>query len=90
MTLQDWDEFNRRLYTCVSRFSSLPPHTSRDCYRMGDTVTGLLRLADQERVICRRRRTVTLHYERLMHQAEEALRNLEGHVIMATLMRKDQ
>lgn len=90
MTLEDWDELNSRLYTCISRFPRLPSHTMRDCRRMSDTVIELLRQADQERVICRRRRTLTARYEQCMEQAQQALRNLEGHVIMATLMRKDQ
>jgi REP element-mobilizing transposase RayT len=56
---------------------------------MSDHVHNLLSAADHERVNCRRRRFVTLRFEHLMQQAQEALQNLEGHVILATLMRKD-
>lgn len=90
MDLQDWDHINGRLYACFSRISRLPPQTARDCRRMSETVAQLLRQADQERVICRRRHSVTTRYEQYMQQAQEALQNLEGHVIMAMLMRKDQ
>ena len=90
MTLQDWDELNSRLDTCVSRLPRLNPQTARDCRRMSETVAQLLRQADQDRVICRRRHSVTTRYEQYMQQAQEALQNLEGHVIMAMLMRKDQ
>jgi len=90
MTLEDWDQFNARLYVCASRLNGLPRHTTRDCRRMSDTVSNLLRAADQERVNCRRRNQITTRYTDLMQQAQEALKNLEGHVIIATLMRKDQ
>jgi len=87
--LEDWDEINTRLHNSLSRLGNLPPHTIRDCRRMAQPVLDLLRLADQERVICRRRRTPTARYTQLIEQAQEALTNFEGHVIMASLMRKD-
>lgn len=88
MTLEDWDEISARLDKCLIQLGNLSDRTRLDCRRMSNHVQEIMRLADQERVICRRRRTVTTKYEQLIQQAQEALRNLEGHVIMATLMRK--
>ncbi len=90
MTLDDWDQFNARLYTCTSKLSRLPVNTRLDCQRMSDNVSNLLRVADQERVNCRRQNRVTGRYLELMQQAQVALKSLEGHVIIATLMRTDQ
>jgi REP element-mobilizing transposase RayT len=89
MQLEYWDELNARLHKCTSGLARLPRHTILDCRRMSDHVHNLLSAADHERVNCRRRRFVTLRFEHLMQQAQEALQNLEGHVILATLMRKD-
>lgn len=88
MNLQDWDETQARLDKCLTQLANLPDRTRLDCKRMARTVQELMRLADQERVICRRRRTVTPRYTTLMQQAQEALTNFEGHVIFAALMKE--
>lgn len=86
MTLEDWDDFNARLHNSLSKIGKLPQHTRLDCRRMSKPVLDLLRAADAERVVCRRRKTVTGRYIELMTQAQEALTNFEGHVIFASLM----
>jgi hypothetical protein len=89
MTLESWDELNHRLYKCAQNMSRLSAQFKLDCGRMRDNVHNLLRAADQERVNCRRQGRVTLRFENLMQQAQEALQNLEGHVTLAILMRND-
>lgn len=90
MKLEEWDELNARYQIALSRVSSLPRHTTRDCRRMGDTVAQHLRAADAERVNCRRRTSVSLIFEHHMQLAIEALTNFEGHVIFAALMREPE
>lgn len=89
MKLEDWNETNDRLNKCLDNIEQLPRHCRRDCRRMSRTVIDLLRVADSERVISRRRSAVTPRFEEYMTRAQEALTNLEGHVIFARLMKVD-
>ena len=90
MTLEDWDELNARFHTLLRKVNLVPRSTSRDCTRMARAVEDLLRQADQERVNCRRRQRVTLRFEQLITQAQEALTNFEGHVILALLLKEPE
>lgn len=90
MELEDWDVINARLHDCLQKVDHLPQYVRRDCRRMADTVLKLLREADQERVICRRRGCVTTGFCEKLNQAQEALLNFEGHVVFASLLKDPQ
>ena len=90
MKLEDWYELNSRLQQSLERIERLPRFVRRDLRRMSRPAIDLLRQADQERVICRRRRNLTPQFERLMQQAQEALTNFEGHVIFASLLKEPE
>jgi hypothetical protein len=87
MKLEDWDEINERFCKCRGKIDFLPRFARRDCRRMSRAVSEMLRLADQERVHCRRLNCVSSQFEHYMARAQEALTNFEGHVIFASLMR---
>lgn len=88
MTLEDWDDLNARFHEYLGKIELLPQFAQRDCRRMSQTVRDLLRSADQERVICRRRNYITPQFSRVMSQAQEALTNFESHVILALLLKE--
>jgi hypothetical protein len=85
--MEDWDDLNSRVYNCMIKLRSLPPETRMDCQRMVKAALDLLKIADQERVQCRIRRRVTTRFVQVMEDTRTAVSNLEGHVIIATLMK---
>ena len=89
MDLNDWQNLNNRLdqahrNTIGSHFGS------RDLWTMDRAVRDKLREADREWVNCRRKGVGSPRFNELLTQAEEALKNLEGHVLLAKLMNKEQ
>ena len=90
MKLEEWDELNARFYTASIKINRVPRRMRMDCIRMARAVEDLLRLADQERVICRRRNFVSPRFEQLIVQIREALTNFEGHVILALLLKEPE
>jgi len=88
MNLNDWKLLHDRLdhthkTTIGMRFGAV------DLWRMHRAVYEKLQLADAEWVNCRRRGQGSPRFDDLMAQAEEALKNFEGHVLMAKLMDKE-
>ena len=89
MDLNDWQNLNNRLdQTHRNYIGSL--FGSRDLWIMDRTVRDKLREADREWVNCRRKGVGSPRFDELLTQAEEALKNLEGHVLLAKLMNKEQ
>ena len=89
MNLEDWQRLNSRLdqahRNCIGTSFG-----SRDLRIMDRAVRDKLREADREWVNCRRRGADSPRFNELLVQAEEALKNFEGHILLAKLMRKDQ
>ena len=88
MDLDDWQNLNNRLdqahrSTIGSRFGA------RDLWIMDRAVRDLLRAADQEWVNCRQKGRGSPRFDELLTQAEQALKNLEGHILLAKLMNKE-
>jgi hypothetical protein len=88
MDLDDWQNLNNRLDSAHQNAMSIGLW-SRDLWTMDRAVRGKLREADQEWVNCRKKGVGSPRFDELMAQAEEALKNLEGHVILAKLMHKE-
>ena len=88
MNLENWQEFSDRLDQTHSQALKLK-FGVKELWTMYRNVQTLLRLASIEMVECRRRKKPTTKYVETMQQAEEALKNFENHVILATLMKKD-
>ena len=86
--MEDWQKLQERLDTAHRNTIGINFGT-RDLWTMHRAVYEKLREADREWVNCRRRGVGTPKYDQLLQEAEEALRNFEGHVILAKLMRKD-
>jgi len=88
MKLEIWQDFSDRLDQAHTQ--ALKLHFGvKELWTMYRAVQSLLRLASIEMVECRRRKKPTGKYVEIMRQAEEALKNFESHVILATLMKKD-
>jgi hypothetical protein len=88
MDLADWQRLHDRLDQAHQGYR----HTdfgARDLWRMHRAVYELLRAADQEWVKCRRRGTGSPEFDRLLAQAEECLKNFEGHLLIAKLSHKE-
>lgn len=88
MDLEDWQRLNDRLdhahkTTMGMRFGAV------DLWRMHRVVYEKLQLADAEWVNCRRRGQGSPKFDDLLTQAEEALKNFEGHILLAKLMDKE-
>ena len=88
MNLENWQEFSDRLDQAHSQALKLQ-FGVKELWTMYRNVQTLLRLASIEMVECRRRKKTTGKYVEIMQQAEQALKNFENHVILATLMKKD-
>lgn len=88
MNLENWQEFSDRLDQAHSQALKLK-FGVKELWTMYRNVQSQLKLASMEMVECRRRKKVTEKYTEIMQQAEEALKNFEAHVILATLMKKD-
>lgn len=89
MDLEDWQRLNSRLDQAHRNYIGCH-FGSRDLWIMDRAVREKLREADREWVICRRRGVGSPRFNELLAQAEEALKNFEGHILLAKLMRKDQ
>jgi len=88
MDLEDWQRLNERLDSAHRAMIGTQIGV-RDLWQMDRTVRKKLQEANAEWVNCRKRGTGSPKYDQLLAEAEEALRNFEGHVILAKLMRKD-
>ena len=88
MNLENWQEFSDRLDQAHSQALKLK-FGVKELWTMYRNVQSQLKLASMEMVECRRRKKPTDKYMETMQQAEEALKNFEAHVILATLMKKD-
>ena len=88
MNLEDWQNLQQRLDTAHQNALGMQFGT-RDLWTMQRAVYEKLREANNEWVNCRRRGVGSPKFDQLLTEAEEALRNFEGHVILAKLMRKD-
>lgn len=89
MNLEDWQRLQDRLnqahkYTLELSFGST------DLWRMHRAVYQNLREANNEWVNCRRTGRGSPKFDALLARAEAALKNFEGHVILAKLMKKEQ
>lgn len=89
MNLEYWDELSARCDRAYAQIPKLPPYATQDCRKMGKAVLELLTKADTEKINCRRLHRVTVKFEELMNQAEQALHNFEAHVVFAQLLKKD-
>ena len=88
MDLGDWQLLHDRLdrahkNTQGMRFGAV------DLWRMHKAVYDRLQLADREWVNCRRRGQGSPRFDQLLAQAEEAMKNFEGHILLAKLMDKE-
>jgi hypothetical protein len=88
MELKNWQEFSDRLNQAHLQALKLK-FGVKELWTMYRNVQSQLKLASMEMVECRRRNKATAKYTEIMQQAEEALKNFEAHVILATLMKKD-
>ena len=88
MDIEDWQRLHNRLdrahkNTLGMRFGM------KDLWRMHRAVYDKLRLADAEWVNCRRRGHGSPLFDDLLAQAEDAMKNFEGHILLAKLMDKE-
>jgi hypothetical protein len=89
MDLDDWQNLHERLdqahkNTISSQFGA------RDLWRMHRAVYEKLSAASSEWVNCRRRGKGSPKFDQLLTEAEESLKNFEGHILLAKLMNKEQ
>ena len=89
MDLTDWQRLHDRLDQAHRNYLAVDSYT-RDLWRMHRTVYERLREADREWVNCRRRGTGSPRFDQLLTEAEECLKNFEGHVLIAKLSHKEQ
>ena len=87
--MEDWQNLYNRLdrahkLTLGMRFGI------KDLWRMHRAVYDRLQLANAEWVNCRQRGRGSPRFDELMTQAEEALKNFEGHLLIAKLSNKEQ
>lgn len=88
MDLEDWQRLHTRL-DAAHRSTIGTKFGAQDLWRMHRAVYQKLREADQEWVNCRRRGRGSPRFDELLAQAEEALKNFEGHILLAKLMDKE-
>ena len=88
MDLENWQELHDRLDQ-AHRNTIHMQFGSRDLWIMHRAVYEKLRAADREWVNCRRRGVGSPLFDRLLTEAEEALKNFEGHILLAKLMDKE-
>ena len=88
MDLEDWQRLHDRLDTAHRSYVGTL-FGSRDLWTMHRAVYEKLRAADREWVNCRRRGTGSFLFDQLLREAEELLKNFEGHLLLAKLMRKE-
>ena len=88
MDMEDWQNLHNRLdrahkLTLGMRFGI------KDLWRMHRAVYDRLQLANAEWVNCRQRGRGSPRFDELMTQAEEAMKNFEGHIMIAKLLDKE-
>ena len=88
MDLGDWQLLHDRLDRAHKNTLNMN-FGMKDLWRMHRAVYDRLRLADAEWVNCRRRGQGSPRFDELMTQAEEAMKNFEGHILLAKLMDKE-
>lgn len=88
MDLEDWQLLNNRLDTAHRNFNYAQTGVV-DLWRMHRTVNGKLQKANAEWINCRRRGRGSPRFDQLLTEAEEALKNLEGYILLAKLMYKE-
>ncbi len=88
MNLEDWQNLHNRLDQ-AHRNSIGMSFGARDLWIMHRAVYERLREADREWVNCRRKGVGSSRFDELLQQAEESLKNLEGHILLAKLMNKE-
>ena len=89
MNMEDWQNLHNRLDQ-AHRNSIGMSFGARDLWIMHRAVYERLRGADREWVNCRRRGVGSPRFDELLQQAEELLKNFEGHILLAKLMNKEQ
>ena len=88
MDLENWQQLQDRLDQAHRNYMGMT-FGARDIWIMNRAVYEKLREADREWVNCRRRGTGSPRFDQLLAQAEESLKNLEGHILLAKLMDKE-
>ena len=88
MDLEDWQRLQDRLDTAHRttigmRFGAV------DLWRMHRAVYEKLQMADAEWVNCRRPGIGSPRFDQLITEADEAMKNFEGHIIIAKLMKQE-
>jgi hypothetical protein len=88
MDLEDWQKLHDRLdqahRNCVGMRIGV-----REFWIWHRAISKMLNQANAEWVNCRRRGTGSPRFNDLLAQADEALKNFEGHILMAKLMNKE-
>lgn len=87
MDLADWQNLHDRLNQAHRHYLSCGFGT-RDLWIMHRAVYEKLQAADREWVNCRRRGFSTPKFDQLLIEAEQALKNFEGYIIIAKLSDK--
>ena len=87
--MEDWQNLHNRLDQAHRNSIGLS-FGARDLWIMYRAVYERLREADREWVNCRRRGLGSPKFDQLLEQAEELLKNFEGHLLLAKLMNKEQ
>jgi hypothetical protein len=88
MDLGDWQLLHDRLDRAHKNTLNMN-FGIKDLWRMHRAVYERLREADREWVNCRRRGQGSPRFDELLAQAEEAMKNFEGHILLAKLMDKE-
>ena len=88
MDLGDWQLLHDRLDRAHKNTLDMT-FGIKDLWRMHRAVYERLREADREWVNCRRRGQGSPRFDQLLAQAEEAMKNFEGHILLAKLMDKE-
>ena len=88
MDLGDWQLLHDRLDRAHKNTLNMN-FGMKDLWRMHRAVYDRLRLADAEWVNCRRLGQGSPLFNDLLTQAEEAMKNFEGHILLAKLMDKE-
>ena len=92
MDLGDWQRLHDRLDAAHRGYIGIRLDGEfgiRDLWTMHRAIYEKLREADREWVNCRRRGVGSTRYDQLLAEAEEALKNFEGHLLLAKLMTKE-
>ena len=88
MDLTDWQRLHDRLDAAHRAYLGTQ-FGVRDLWVMHRAVYEKLRAADREWVNCRRRGVGNQRFDSLLAQAEECLKNFEGHLLLAKLSHKE-